>query len=105
MKEEPQKPQGWEETGSVSRDLPGVGFSAYTSSGGFHTYEMEADALNEIGHTGFRIDAMAMAALLHDFATDAGFRTKVREEFTATKGLFGDYLTALRPAYPIPAIR
>jgi len=46
-----------------------------------------------------------MAALLHDFATDAGFRTKVREEFTATKGLFGDYLTALRPAYPIPAIR
>ena len=24
---EPQKPQGWEETGSVSRDIPGVGFS------------------------------------------------------------------------------
>ncbi|MFM8566431.1 MAG: peptidase dimerization domain-containing protein [Gemmatimonadota bacterium] len=105
VKEEPQKPQGWEETGSVSRDIPGVGFSAYTSSGGFHTYEMEADALNEIGHTGFRIDAMAMAALLHDFATDAGFRTKVREEFAATKGLFGDYLTALRPAYPVPVIR
>jgi len=82
-----------------------VGFSAYSSSGGFHTYEMEADALNDIGHTGFRIDAMAMAALLHDFATDAPFRTKVREEFAATKALFGDYLTALRSAYPVPVVR
>ncbi|MFM9012602.1 MAG: peptidase dimerization domain-containing protein [Gemmatimonadota bacterium] len=105
VREAPQKPQGWEETGSVSRDLPGVGFSAYSSSGGFHTYEMEADALNDIGHTGFRIDAMAMAALLHDFATDAVFRAKVREEFTATQALFGDYLTALRTAYPVPVIR
>jgi amidohydrolase len=101
----PQKPQGWEETGSVSRDLPGVGFSAYTSSGGFHTYEMEADALTEIGHTGFRLDAMAMAALLHDFATDAGFRAKVREEFTTTRALFSEYLTALRSAYPVPVVR
>lgn len=66
---------------------------------------MEADALNDIGHTGFRIDAMAMAALLHDFATDAAFRAKVREEFTATQALFGDYLTALRTAYPVPVIR
>ncbi|MEY4608715.1 MAG: hypothetical protein RL625_932 [Gemmatimonadota bacterium] len=105
VRETPQKPQGWEETGSVSRDLPGVGFSAYTSSGGFHTYEMEADALTEIGHTGFRIDAMAMAALLHDFATDAGFRAKVREEFTATRALFSEYLTALRSAYPVPVVR
>jgi len=105
VKEEPQKPQGWEETGSVSRDIPGVGFSAYTSSGGFHTYEMEADALGDIGHTGFRIDAMAMAALLHDFATDAPFRAKVAQEFTATRGLFSDYVTALRSAYPVPVVR
>lgn len=105
IREAPQKPQGWEETGSVSRDLPGVGFSAYSSSGGFHTYEMEADALNEIGHTGFRIDAMAMAALLHDFATDPAFRAKVREEFIGTKALFDDYLQALRSAYPVPVVR
>jgi metal-dependent amidase/aminoacylase/carboxypeptidase family protein len=101
---EPQKPQGWEETGSVSRDIPGVGFSAHSSYGGFHTYEMEADALAEVGHRGFRFDAMGMAALLHDFATDAEFRTKVRQEFDGTKALFADYLKALSKANPVPVV-
>jgi amidohydrolase len=102
---EPQKPQGWEETGSVSRDIPGVGFSAFSSTGGFHTYEMEADALTEVGHRGFQLDAMGMAALLHDFATDAGFRAKVKQEFTGTKALFADYVEALGKAYPVPVVR
>ncbi|MBC7895822.1 MAG: peptidase dimerization domain-containing protein, partial [Cytophagaceae bacterium] len=102
---DPQKPQGWEETGSVSRDIPGVGFSAFTSTGGFHTYEMEADALNDVGHTGFRIDAMSMAALLYDFATDAGFRAKVQQEFAGTKALFADYVSALKSAYPPVVVR
>jgi metal-dependent amidase/aminoacylase/carboxypeptidase family protein len=102
---DPQKPQGWEETGSVSRDIPGVGFSAFTSTGGFHTYEMEADALTDVGHTGFRIDAMSMAALLHDFATDAAFRGKVQQEFAGTKALFADYVTALKGAYPPVVVR
>lgn len=102
---EPQKPQGYEETGSVSRDIPGAGFSAFTSAGGFHTYEMEADALGEVGHAGFRIDAMAMAALLTDFATDAEFRAKVKEEFATTRALFGDYVAALQKAYPLPAVK
>jgi amidohydrolase len=103
---EPQKPQGYEETGSVSRDIPGVGFSAFTSNGGFHTYEMESDALlDDVGHAGFRIDAMAMSALLVDFATDADFRAKVKEEFSATKALFGDYVSALTKAYPLPVIQ
>lgn len=103
--QEPQKPQGYEETGSVSRDIPGVGFSAFTSTGGFHTYEMEADALNDVGHTGFRIDAMAMAALLVDFATDADFRARVKDEFTTTRALFGDYVSALAKAYPLPTLK
>lgn len=102
---EPQKPQGWEETGSVSRDIPGVGFSAHSSYGGFHTYEMEADAMAEVGHRGFRFDAMGMAALLHDFATDAEFRAKVKQEFTATRALFAEYVTALQKAYPTPVVR
>jgi amidohydrolase len=101
---EPQKPQGWEETGSVSRDIPGVGFSAHSSYGGFHTYEMESDATAEVGHRGFRLDAMGMAALLHDFATDAEFRSRVKQEFTGTKLLFADYVEALRKAYPVPAV-
>ncbi len=102
---EPQKPQGYEETGSVSRDIPGVGFSAHTSNGGFHTYEMESDALADVGHQGFRIDAMAMSALLYDFATDADFRTRVKDEFGSTKSLFGDYVAALRKAYPLPDVK
>lgn len=102
---EPQKPQGYEETGSVSRDIPGTGFSAFTSTGGFHTYEMETDALNEVGHTGFRIDAMAMAALLTDFATDADFRARVKDEFSSTRALFSDYVSALQKAYPLPVIK
>ena len=38
------------------------------------TRVMEMDALNAIGHTGFRFDAMGLSALLHDFVTDAEFR-------------------------------
>jgi amidohydrolase len=102
---DPQKPQGWEETGSVSRDIPGVGFSAHSSNGGFHTYEMEADALTDVGHRGFRLDAMGMAALLYDFATDAQFRERVKLEFNGTRALFGDYLSALSKAYPLPVIK
>jgi amidohydrolase len=102
---EPGKPQGFEETGTVSRDIPGTGVSAYTSTGGYHTYEMEADALTEVGHAGFRIDAMSMAAILHDFATDPVLRTKVTTEFGGLHALFADYLAALRQAYPLPVVK
>ena len=69
---EPGKPQGYEETGSVSRDIPGIGITAQSSTASNHTYEMDADNLKEIGHKGFTIDAQAMAAVLFDFATHAG---------------------------------
>src|SRR6266404_6399141 len=48
--EAPGKPQGYEETGSVSSAIPGIGFSAASSTAPNHTYEMEADALADIGH-------------------------------------------------------
>ena len=35
----PGKPQGYEETGSVSSAVPGIGFSAQSSSAPNHTYE------------------------------------------------------------------
>ncbi len=57
INEEPGKPQGYEETGSVSSDIPGLGFSAYSSNFANHTYEMEADALTDVGHQGFVVDA------------------------------------------------
>ena len=102
---EPGKPQGWEETGSVSRDVPGVGFSAWTSNGGFHTYEMMEDALGPVGHAGFTVDAQAMAALLYDFASKPDFRLAVKKEFDGLKALYNEYQGALKAAYTLPVVR
>ena len=101
----PGKPQGWEETGSVSRDVPGVGISAWTSNGGFHTYEMEADALGPVGHGGFVVDAQAMAALLYQFASKAEFRAAVKREFDGLRGLYSEYEGVLQKAYALPVVK
>ena len=101
---EPGKPQGYEETGSVSSNIPGVGFAAKTSNAPNHTYEMEADALTEVGHQGFLADAQAMAALLYDFATRPDYRAAVKREFDTIKGLHNEYLDALRRVYVQPKV-
>jgi amidohydrolase len=101
---EPGKPQGFEETGSVSRDIPGVGLTAQSSFAPNHTYEMDADNLKEVGHKGFTIDAQAMAALLVDFATHADYRAAVKKEFDGIKALFGEYQAALKKAYAVPVV-
>lgn len=101
---EPGKPQGYEETGSVSREIPGIGFSAFTSSGAYHTYEMEADALTDVGHRGFLVDAQAMAALLFDFSTHADYRAAVKREFVGIAQLFSEYQEGLRKAYRVPQV-
>jgi amidohydrolase len=101
---EPGKPQGYEETGSVSSNIPGVGFSAKSSNAPNHTYEMEQDALTEVGHSGFVVDAQAMAALLFDFATRAEYRAAVKREFDTIKALHEEYLEALRKTYVLPKI-
>ena len=101
---EPGKPQGYEETGSVSSNIPGVGFSAKSSNAPNHTYEMEADALTEVGHHGFVVDAQAMAALLFDFATHPEYRAAVKKEFDTIKGLHNEYLDALRRVYVVPKV-
>ena len=87
---EPGKPQGYEETGSVSSAIPGLGFSSQSSTYPNHTYGMEADALAEVGHHGFTVDAQAMTALLFDFATHADYRAAVAREFDGTRQLFGE---------------
>jgi amidohydrolase len=101
---QPGKPQGYEETGSVSSNIPGIGFAAKTSNAPNHTYEMEADALTDVGHSGFIVDAQAMAALLYDFATRADYRASVKREFDALKALHGEYLDALRKVYVTPKV-
>jgi amidohydrolase len=101
---QPGKPQGFEETGSVSRDIPGIGVSAQSSAAPNHTYEMDADNLKEIGHKGFTIDAETMTAILFDFATHAEYRTAVKREFVGLKALFDEYLAALKKTYTVPTV-
>jgi amidohydrolase len=101
---EPGKPQGYEETGSVSRDIPGIGLIAQSSTATNHTYEMDADNLKEIGHKGFTIDAQAMTAMLFDFATHADYRVAVKKEFDGIKALFAEYQTALKKVYTVPNV-
>jgi metal-dependent amidase/aminoacylase/carboxypeptidase family protein len=104
VQETPAKPSGYEETGSVSSAIPGVGFSAATSNFANHTYEMEADALLPIGHQGFVADAQAMSALLYDFLTRADYRAQVKREFDGIRSLFDEYRGALRKAYEKPKV-
>ncbi len=101
---EPGKPQGYEETGSVSSAIPGIGFSAHSSNAPGHTYEMESDALGEVGHHGFTVAAQAMTALLFDFATHADYRDAVKREFEGIKSLFGEYQESLRKVYTVPKV-
>jgi amidohydrolase len=101
---EPGKPQGFEETGSVSRDIPGVGITAQSSTFSNHTYEMDADNLKEIGHRGFTVDAETMGAILFDFATRPEYRAAVKKEFDGIKALFGEYQAALKKVYTVPTV-
>ena len=98
------KPQGFEETGSVSRDIPGIGITAQSSTAPNHTYEMDADNLKEIGHKGFTIDAQTMTAILFDFATHADYRAAVKKEFDGIKALFAEYQAALKKVYERPVV-
>jgi amidohydrolase len=101
---EPGKPQGFEETGSVSSEIPGLGFTSQTSSAPNHTYEMLADATAPIGHHGFTVDAQAMSALLYDFATRADYRAAVKTEFNTIRGLKARYLGELKQVYTLPKV-
>lgn len=101
---EPGKPQGYEETGTVSSAIPGVGFLAKTSNAANHTYEMEADALTDVGHKGFLTDAQAMAALLFDVATRPEYLAEIKREFSGIKALFGEYQQALEKTYTVPNV-
>jgi hypothetical protein len=65
---------------------------------------MEADALTNVGHQGFAIDAQAMTALLFDFATRPDYRALVKKEFDGIKALFGEYQDALQKTYLVPKV-
>lgn len=94
-----QRPAGYEETGGVSLDVPGVGVSVASSSFPNHTMGMLDDAFTATGHAGFRLDAQIMAAVLYHYLTDAPFRQAVATEHAALKGLYQQYQENLRRAY------
>jgi amidohydrolase len=102
--EAPGKPQGYEETGTLSSAIPGIEIVAHTSNSANHTYEMEADALTDVGHQGFLVDAQTMAAVLYDFATQPDYRVAVKREFDGIKALFGEYQEALKKVYTVPRV-
>jgi amidohydrolase len=99
LQEEPGRPAGYEETGWVSREIPGVGVSVASSTGANHTYQMLDDAFVDIGHTGFRLDAQIMAAVLYDYLTDAKLREAVSTEETTLADLLEQYHAELRKVY------
>jgi metal-dependent amidase/aminoacylase/carboxypeptidase family protein len=99
LRDEPQRPNGYEETGYLSRDVPGLGVTVASSDFANHTYEMTADNFNEKGHTAFLMDAKIMAAVLYHFLTDANFREQVKLEHRSMAQLFDQYITALRGTY------
>lgn len=96
---EPQRPAGYEETGFVSREIPGLGVSVFSSPAPSHSYPRFEDSLLPVGHTGFLLDAKIMSAVLYHFLVDDDFRSAVKEEHRIVSSLFDQYLANLRTAY------
>ncbi len=96
---EPQRPAGYEETGFVSRDIPGVSVSVFSSPAPSHSYARFEDSLRPVGHTGFLLDAKIMSTVLYHYLTNAQFRNAVTEEHRVLSGLFDQYLERLRETY------
>ena len=93
------RPSGYEETGMVTKDIPGIGISVFSSRGANHTRGMLEDTFNEIGHTGFRVSSEIMTSVLYDFLTEPALREAVLEEQRVLAGLLDAYHEALRAAY------
>ncbi|HEV2273431.1 MAG TPA: peptidase dimerization domain-containing protein [Acidobacteriaceae bacterium] len=104
LQDAPGKPQGYEETGSVSSNIPGLEVGAQTSTFPNHTYGMEKDALAEVGHHGEIVDAETMTAVLFDFDQNAAYRAAVGREFSALKQEFAAYQEALEKSYIVPNV-
>jgi len=96
---DPERPSGYEETGFVTRDIPGVGVSVFSSPAPGHSLERWYDSMKPVGHTGFLLDAKIMTAVLYHFLTDAQFRQTVQEEHRTMAALFDQYLQGLKKAY------
>jgi amidohydrolase len=96
---EAERPSGYEETGFVTREIPGVGVSVYSSPAPGHSLERWMDSMKPVGHTGFLLDGKIMAAVLYHFLTDGAFRATVQDEHRTMAALFDQYIEGLKQAY------
>src|SRR5256885_10821834 len=92
VQDEPGRPISFEETGTVATQIPGVGVTAHSSNGGYHTFGMEADPLGPVGPHRFGPAAHAVAGALYHFAPDAPYRTTLQREFQRLQALYDRYL-------------
>jgi amidohydrolase len=99
LDDELKSPSGYEETGFVSRGIPGVGISMASSPAPGHTYQRALDSMKPVGHEGFRAGAKIMTAILYDFLTNNDFRKLVEEEHQMLKSGFDSYIENLQGAY------
>ena len=83
----------------MTRGIPGVGISVFSSAAAGHSYERWQDSMKPVGHTAFLYDAQIMAAVLYHFLNDAAFRATVAKEHRILTGLFDQYLERLRQTY------
>ncbi len=90
---------GTEETGFVSRVVPGVGVNVHSTTAANHTHQMLEDGLSEIDHIAFRMDAQIMSTVLYHYVADRDFRAKVDREHRVLSGQFDRYLERLEEAY------
>jgi hypothetical protein len=66
--------------------------------------EMESDALTDVGHSGFLVDAQAMTALLYDYESRVEYREIVDRVFKGLRALFSEYEESLKNAYAVPNV-
>jgi hypothetical protein len=76
---DPVRPQGYEGMGGLSRTIPGLNFEAASSHHANHTMEMEVDALTDVGHTGFLVDAQAIPHCSMTMQPVRSIETSLRE--------------------------
>ena len=79
----------------MTRDIPGLSVGVFSSSAPGHSYQRWLDSMEEVGHTGFLMDAKIMAAVLFDFLEDPDFRALVKREHQEMAGLFDQYLARI----------
>src|SRR5699024_6470917 len=94
-----QRPTGYEETGIVSRNIPGVGVSLASSTASNHSLGMLRDTFAPIGHHGFKVGAKVMTAVLYDLLTNVDFRKLVKKEHQMLKAGYNNYIQNLKDAY------